>query len=76
MTFHGLVHIWLVGDPHHIIPPFSIFQIGRELEHFPRGAKIDNEMENMMKIVERAADRGDGWERVVNKKHGVLYWLV
>ena len=32
------------------------------------GDKKDNKMENMMKIVDRAAERSGGWKRVVNKK--------
>ena len=27
MNFYGLVHIWIVGAPHHMIPPFSIFSM-------------------------------------------------
>ena len=37
MTLHGLTYIWLVGEPQHMIHPFSMFKDGRELDNFPRG---------------------------------------
>ena len=37
MNFHGLVHMWLVGDSKQTILPFSIFQDGRVLENFSGG---------------------------------------
>ena len=36
-TFHELTNIWLVVSPHHMIPPLSMFQYGRELENFKMG---------------------------------------
>ena len=36
MNLHGLMHIWLVVAPNQVIPPFSKFQDGGELEYDPR----------------------------------------
>ena len=33
---HVLMKIWLVGVPHQMIPPFSMFKDGRELKNCPR----------------------------------------
>ena len=38
-----------------------MFQGGRELENFPSGKKKYNDMENIIKLVERTAERGGGW---------------
>ena len=36
-TLHGLMHIWIVGAPHHMIDPFEMFQDGRDLDIFQWG---------------------------------------
>ena len=36
MNFHGLMHMWLVGVLQQMIPPFSMFHDGRELENLPK----------------------------------------
>ena len=72
---HGLIHIWIVGAPHQMIHPFSIFQDGRELDNLPRGQKKYNRVDNIMKLVERESGRGGGWEREwLVKKVSVFYW--
>ena len=37
-----LMQMWLVGVPQNFTPSFSMFQDGRELEHFPRGRRKYN----------------------------------
>ena len=37
VNFYWLIHMWLVGSPQPMIPSFSIFHDGRELEYSPRG---------------------------------------
>ena len=63
MNFHGLMNMWLVVAPHHMMPHFSMFQDGRELDSFPRERKKYNGTERIMKIVEMADKRYGGWER-------------
>ena len=62
MNFHGLVYMLLVGAPHYMIPPFSMFHYRRDLEYFPRGWNNYNDMDNIMKLVKRLDKRGGRWE--------------
>ena len=59
---HGLIHIWLVGEPHQAISSFSMFHIGRELEHFTTGQNKYNEMENITKFLLSAVEMCVDWE--------------
>ena len=36
MYFHGLMHMWLVGEPQQTTPQFSMFYYRRELDNFTR----------------------------------------
>ena len=62
-TFHGLIHILIVGVPHQMILLFSMFQDGRELENFPMGRRKYNEADDIMKLVQRADNRGGESDR-------------
>ena len=62
-TLHGLVHMWLVGISLHIVSPLSMFQYERELDNFTKGRKKYNDMDSIMKLVEKVNDRCGGWER-------------
>ena len=59
-NLYGLMHIWLLGGPHQIIPPFSMFHDGRELYHFSRGRNKHNCMQNIMKFLEISDNVGCG----------------
>ena len=61
MSLHGFVHIWLVGTPQQTITPFSMFQVGSELEKFPQGKNGYNPMKKIINLVERASGGGVGW---------------
>ena len=43
--------MWIVGDPQHMIHPCSVFQDGRELDHFPGLKNKYNETNNIMTLV-------------------------
>ena len=73
-TFHGLTHIWIVDAPHQMIPPFSMFWDGRELENFPMGRNKCNDMDNIMNIVDMAADRGVGLDIEWPKKKVIILY--
>ena len=51
--------MWLAGTHEQMIPPFSMFQGGRELENFPRGI-YKNDMKSIMKLLKREENRDGG----------------
>ena len=72
MNFHGLVHIWIVGTTHKIIPSLSMIRYGMELDYFTREQNKYNDMGNIMKILDRESNRGGGWEREWSSKNLVF----
>ena len=77
INYHGLMNIFIVGDPHQMIYHFSMFQGGKELENFPMGKKKYNEMVNTMKLMQRAVERCGKWDMEwPTNKNSVLYWSV
>ena len=71
---HGLIHIWIVGAPHQMITPFSMFQDGRGLDDFTVGEKKYIDMYDIMKLVKRASKTGGGWEYFFPQQ-GFLFFL-
>ena len=65
MNLYGLVNICLVDSINNMIPPPPpplMFQYGSDLEHFPRERNPYNEMENIVKLLEKSAKGDYGWE--------------
>ena len=72
-----LMNICLVGVPHHMIIPFTMFKYRKELEHFPRGLNKYNYTKNILNLVERYKIRYGGWKiRWSTNKVIVLYQHV
>ena len=61
MLLHELMYIWLVGAPHQMTPLFEMFHHERNLEHFTREQNKYTNVDNIMKLAERAYGRGGGW---------------
>ena len=49
-----------------------MIQDGRELDHFTMGQRKYKVMENVMNILERSENRGDGWDIYWLKKAGIF----
>ena len=49
--FHGLIHIWIVVEPHQMVLNFSMFQDGRKLENFSMVRNKYNEMDDVIKLI-------------------------
>ena len=72
MHFLGLIHIWLVSVPPHMVPPFSIFQYGKYLENPPKSRNIYNYTENIVNIVDRKGNRVVGGGNIGQQKRSVF----
>ena len=61
VAFNCLMIMWFVVGPRQITPPFSMLQHEKGIENFPRGGNKYNEMNNIVKLLERVDKKCGGW---------------
>ena len=53
MNLHGLMHMWILGVPQHMLPTSSMHEYGMELDNFTMVKRKYNYTERIMKPAKR-----------------------